>query len=69
MHNALNGLVFDSIAETANETRDIAGLEALSTLLYKLEGRVGFVTQPDRLANAKHAIAKKMTELDQRSSA
>ena len=59
MHNALNGLVFDSIAETANETGDAAGLDALSNLLDKLEGRFGFVTQPERLASARAAIAAK----------
>jgi len=65
MHNALNGLVFDSIAETVSETNDIGGLQALSVLLSKLEGRAGFVTQPERFAAAKRLVETKIASIEE----
>lgn len=63
MHNALNGLVFDSIAETASEINDLGGLQALSVLLGKLGGRPGFVTQPERFAAAKKMVETKIVSI------
>lgn len=63
MENAINGIVFDLVAETARETSTLEGLETLKELVYKLEHRTGLTTQTDRLCRAKGQIEARWKEL------
>lgn len=65
MHNSLNALAFDCVGEAASEVHDVAGLEALLIVLDKLEHRLGYVTQPERLAAARQKIEAKIAAVHQ----
>ena len=64
MSNTINGMIINLIAETANETRDIAGLEPLLVLLDKIGGPPsGLSTQKDQIDNLKALISDKILRI------
>ncbi len=56
MHKNVSSVALALISATARETDEFAGLDALSTLLGKLEESIDFVSQPEHMDAARAEI-------------
>lgn len=68
MDNPINGMIIDLVVDTARETRDSLGLEALLVLLDKIGEKPGLATQAERISYAKAFISEKIRQITSGSS-